>query len=166
MLFWPKKKTLQRIFYLAFSRPALSQQTVKPSVRTNHISNAQKCACIPKPHCSDLLVGEIWRDSWSKCCLSHYKWIPSLHQMSETRQGKTPASSQSAQLLWIVPSRPVSPRSCLNLQGNTTQLLFICAENHPCLVYQLELGDRRRRQHATQPQPTRDGHAPSDHERD
>lgn len=63
------------------------------------------------------------------------------------------------------PPRPVSPRSCLNLLGNTTQLLFICAENHPRLFYQLELGDRRRRRHTTQPQSTPDGHAPPDHAR-
>lgn len=137
MIFWQKEKTLQCIFYSVF----FTSSSLTPNCQTlcENTSNF-KCAKMrlhPKTYCSNLLVGEIWRDSWSNCCLSHYKWIPSFCQMSKTRQGKTPASPHCAKLLWIFPSLPFSPRSCLGLKGSMTQL-FINAENHPYLVYQQE----------------------------
>lgn len=124
MIFWQKREN--PTVHILFSFFTSSSHTPNCQTLCENTSNFKctKMRLHPKTYCSYLLVGEIWRDSWSSCCLSHYKWIPSLRQMSETRWGKTPVSPQSTQVFWMFPSPPVSPHSCLSLEGSITQLFF------------------------------------------
>lgn len=139
MIFWQKRENPTVHILFSFLHVQLSHtancQTLWENT-SNFKCTKKKAPASQKPIVRISSWVKFWRDSWSSCCLSHYEWIPSLRQMSETRRGKTAASRRSAQPppRLLLPAhveawRKVWPSFLFTLK--TTRISFTNRNMHP-----------------------------------
>lgn len=91
------------------------------------VANAWRCICIQKSRCADLFMGESWEESWSSCCLSHYKWLPSLLKVWKQRL-KTLASPSVLSLLPL----PLFPLFLFKLSRGVCVCVHVCEWLNSC----------------------------------